>query len=72
MLSIIIPTLNEEKYLPKLLESIKKQDFTRYEIIVADADSIDKTKHVRFYLSWVVISIFLGLILGTIAKAYGV
>ncbi len=43
MLSIIIPTLNEEKYLPLLLESIKKQDFLDYEIIVADAGSKDKT-----------------------------
>jgi len=43
MLSIIIPTLNEEKYLPLLLEQIKKQDFNDYEIIVADADSEDKT-----------------------------
>lgn len=43
MLSIIIPTLNEEKYLPLLLESIKKQDFNDYEIIVADAGSEDKT-----------------------------
>lgn len=43
MLSIIIPTLNEEKYLPKLLESIKKQKFLGYEIVVADAGSIDKT-----------------------------
>ncbi len=43
MLSIIIPTLNEEDYLPLLLESIKKQDFNDYEIIVADAGSKDKT-----------------------------
>jgi glycosyltransferase involved in cell wall biosynthesis len=43
MLSIIIPTLNEEEYLPLLLESIKKQDFTDYEVIVADANSKDKT-----------------------------
>ena len=43
MLSIIIPTLNEEKYLPLLLESIKKQDFSDYEIIVADAGSKDRT-----------------------------
>ncbi len=43
MLSIIIPTLNEEKYLPLLLESIKKQDFKDYEIIIADAGSKDKT-----------------------------
>jgi len=43
MLSIIIPTLNEENFLPFLLESIKKQDFLDYEIIVADAGSKDKT-----------------------------
>ncbi|MBU0586005.1 glycosyltransferase [Candidatus Micrarchaeota archaeon] len=41
--SIIIPTLNEEEYLPKLLESIKKQTFKNYEVIVADANSKDKT-----------------------------
>lgn len=43
MLSIIIPTLNEEKYLSLLLESIKKQNFKDYEIIVADAGSKDGT-----------------------------
>lgn len=46
MLSIIIPTLNEEKYLPKLLESIKKQSFKNYEIIVADFNSKDKTRKI--------------------------
>lgn len=43
MISIVIPALNEEKYLPLLLESIKKQNFKDYEIIVADAGSRDKT-----------------------------
>ncbi len=44
MLSIIIPTLNEEDYLPFLLESVKRQKFDEnYEIIVADAGSRDKT-----------------------------
>jgi len=43
MLSIIIPTLNEEKCLPLLLEAIKKQNFSDLEIIVADADSQDGT-----------------------------
>jgi len=43
MLSIIIPTLNEEKYISILLESIKKQNFNDLEIIVADAGSKDKT-----------------------------
>ena len=44
--SIIIPTLNEEKLLPTLLDSLNdpylkaKYD---YEIIVSDSESIDKT-----------------------------
>ena len=43
MLSIIIPTLNEEKYLPRLLEAIKGQDFFDYEMIVSDGGSSDQT-----------------------------
>ncbi|MDD3190525.1 MAG: glycosyltransferase [Candidatus Pacebacteria bacterium] len=46
MLSIIIPTKNEEKYLPKLLDSIKIQSFSDYEIIVADNKSQDRTQEV--------------------------
>ncbi|BAW31653.1 MAG TPA: glycosyltransferase family protein [Methanothermobacter sp.] len=45
-LSIIIPTYNEEEYLPGLLESIKGQEFNDYEIIVADANSKDKTRKI--------------------------
>ncbi len=45
-ISIIIPTYNEEEYLPKLLESIKSQDFTDYEVIVADAQSVDNTREI--------------------------
>ncbi|MDI3550712.1 MAG: hypothetical protein PWQ15_1815 [Methanobacterium sp.] len=45
-LSIIIPTFNEEDYLPNLLESIKRQDFQDYEVIVADAGSTDKTREI--------------------------
>ena len=41
-LSIIIPCLNEEKHIEKLLKSVKKQKFP-CEIIVADAGSSDKT-----------------------------
>jgi glycosyltransferase involved in cell wall biosynthesis len=44
--SIIIPALNEEKTLPELLESIKSQDFDDYEVIVADANSTDKTREI--------------------------
>jgi glycosyltransferase involved in cell wall biosynthesis len=36
MLSIIIPTFNEEKFLPYLLKSLKEQTFKYFEIIVAD------------------------------------
>lgn len=43
MLSIIIPTLNEEKYLSRLLESIKQQKYLNYEIIVSDGGSTDQT-----------------------------
>ncbi len=43
LLSIIIPSLNEEKYLPNLLESIKRQGLMDYEIILSDAGSKDKT-----------------------------
>ena len=46
MLSIIIPTYNEEKYLPKLLESIRNQNFKDYEIIVADGNSEDNTRKI--------------------------
>ncbi len=46
ILSIIIPTYNEEEYLPVLLDSIKSQSFDDYEIIVADANSTDKTREV--------------------------
>jgi len=45
-LSIIIPTLNEEKYLPRLLQSIKEQQFSDYEVIVSDANSDDQTQRV--------------------------
>lgn len=44
--SIIIPTLNEVKYLPRLLASIQKQTLKDYEVLVADAGSTDKTTQI--------------------------
>lgn len=41
--SIVIPTLNEEKYLPACLESFSNQTFKDFEIIVSDGGSKDKT-----------------------------
>ncbi len=45
-LSIVIPTKDEEAQLPKLLDSIKAQSFTDYEVIVADAHSTDHTREI--------------------------
>ena len=45
-LSCIIIALNEEKYLSKLLESLKNQSFQDFEIIVADYNSKDKTREI--------------------------
>ena len=46
MLSIIIPTYNEEEYLPRLLASIRSQRFEGYEIVMADAKSTDRTREI--------------------------
>ena len=46
MISIIIPTLNEEKLLPRLLENIKNQTCKDYEVIIADANSTDRTRDI--------------------------
>lgn len=43
MLSIIIPTLNEEKNLPVILSCIAKEKIKNLEIVIADAGSKDKT-----------------------------
>ncbi len=44
--SVIIPTLNEEILLPKLLGDLRQQAFDPCEIIVADAGSSDRTKEI--------------------------
>ncbi|OGD62966.1 hypothetical protein A2160_04345 [Candidatus Beckwithbacteria bacterium RBG_13_42_9] len=41
--SIIIPTLNEELFLPRLLEDLIKQSFRDFEVIVIDGQSTDRT-----------------------------
>lgn len=42
--SVIIPTLNEEHYLPKILSDLGKQKLKNFEVIVVDGISEDKTK----------------------------
>lgn len=41
--SIIIPALNAEKFLPSALDSIEKQIFQNYEVIVVEGGSTDQT-----------------------------
>ncbi len=43
MISIIIPTYNSEKTIRFILDSIKKQTYQNYEIIIVDKNSTDKT-----------------------------
>lgn len=45
-LSIIIPTYNEEAYLPSLFSCLEKQSFKNFEVIVSDANSKDKTRQI--------------------------
>ncbi len=46
MFSVIIPSLNEEKYLGRLLDSIQQQHLKPAEIIIADAHSKDRTREI--------------------------
>jgi len=44
--SIVIPTLNEERYIPKLLGDLANQTTPNFEVIVVDAKSDDNTRGV--------------------------
>ncbi len=44
--SIIIPTLNEENFLPNLLNDLSKQKEKNFEVIVVDGGSTDQTEKV--------------------------
>lgn len=43
MISIVVPTLNEEESLKLLLESLRKQTWSNFEVLVVDGGSKDKT-----------------------------
>jgi len=42
-ISVIVPTLNEGRYIGNLLTSLEKQDYRDFEVIVVDGGSTDKT-----------------------------
>ncbi|RCK77227.1 MAG: Beta-1,3-glucosyltransferase [Anaerolineae bacterium] len=43
LISVIVPTYNQEKYIRECLESIARQDYPNFEIIVVDDGSTDHT-----------------------------
>ncbi|MCL4391075.1 glycosyltransferase [Candidatus Parvarchaeota archaeon] len=45
LISVVIPTYNEENYIEDLLESIKQQTYQNYEVIAVDS-STDKTANI--------------------------
>ena len=57
--SIVIPTLNEERFLPKLLDDLVKQKEKDFEVIITDNFSEDKTKEcIGFYKKTLPINFF--------------
>ena len=42
-ISVMVPTFNEEERIKRLLDSIKKQTYKNYEIIIGDYNSTDQT-----------------------------
>ena len=45
-ISVIIPALNEEKYIRHSLDGLSHQTFKDFEIIVVDSNSKDRTRQI--------------------------
>ena len=45
-ISIIMPVYNKEKYLKNTIDSILKQEYKNFELIIVDDGSTDSTKDV--------------------------
>ena len=56
-ISIIIRTYNEEKHIQEVLESLNKQTYKNYEIILIDSESTDRTVEIAKKYSVKVVSI---------------
>lgn len=56
-ISLVIPTYNEEKYLPKLFKSLDKSEIYPDEIIIVDDNSEDKTREIAISYGAIVINV---------------
>lgn len=45
-ISVIVPALNEEKFLSRTLESLINQTYKKFEVIIVDNNSFDKTQEI--------------------------
>ncbi|MFR5132445.1 MAG: glycosyltransferase family 2 protein [Terrisporobacter sp.] len=45
-ISIIMPVYNKEKYLKNTIDSILKQEYKNFELIIVDDRSTDKSKYI--------------------------
>ncbi|MDE1856221.1 MAG: glycosyltransferase [Candidatus Micrarchaeota archaeon] len=69
-ISVVIPTLNEEKYIRIPLEALKAQTYRDFEVIIADKASKDRTREIaRKYGARVVIQKKAGISAGRNAGA---
>lgn len=56
MISVVIPTYNEEEYIGKCLEALKNCETPDYEIIIVDGMSIDRTLEIcRSYTDRIIV-----------------
>lgn len=46
LISVVIPAFQEEKFLPKVLQSVLGQEYKNFELIVVDNNSSDKTAEI--------------------------
>lgn len=52
MISVVVPNLNEEQYLPLFLEGLEKQRIRNYELIIVDGGSTDRSRSIISHHAW--------------------
>ena len=60
-ISVIIPALNEEKYIRYVFEGLRSQTFKDFETIVVDGNSTDRTREIARKYAHVIIDKHTGI-----------